>query len=68
MMMGVWFLSSFFGNYLSGYLGSFWEKMPKENFFLLMFALSFATSLAFFALLKPLKKAIGHGKQVAADV
>jgi proton-dependent oligopeptide transporter, POT family len=58
MMMGVWFLSSFFGNYLSGYLGTFWEKMPKENFFLLMFALSFATGLAFFALLKPLQKAI----------
>ena len=68
MMMGVWFLSSFFGNYLSGYLGTFWERMPKVDFFLLMFALSFATGLAFFALLKPLKKAIGHGKQVAADV
>lgn len=61
MMMGVWFLSSFFGNYLSGYLGTFWEKMPKEDFFLLMFALSFAAGLAFFALLKPLKKAVGHG-------
>jgi POT family proton-dependent oligopeptide transporter len=60
MMMGVWFLSSFFGNYLSGYLGTFWEKMPRENFFLLMFSLSFATSLAFFALLKPLQKAIGE--------
>jgi POT family proton-dependent oligopeptide transporter len=68
MMMGVWFLSSFFGNYLSGYLGTFWEKMSKENFFLLMFALSFAAGLAFFALLKPLKKAIGHGKQTATDV
>jgi POT family proton-dependent oligopeptide transporter len=68
MMMGVWFLSSFFGNYLSGYLGTFWEKMSKENFFLLMFALSFATSLAFFALLKPLKKAIGRDKQAGADV
>ncbi len=44
MMMGVWFLSSFFGNYLSGYLGTFWEKMPRETFFLLMFALSFAAS------------------------
>jgi POT family proton-dependent oligopeptide transporter len=63
MMMGVWFLSSFFGNYLSGYLGTFWEKMPKENFFLLMFALSFTAGLAFFALLSPLKKAIGLGKQ-----
>jgi POT family proton-dependent oligopeptide transporter len=68
LMMGVWFLSSFFGNFLSGYLGTFWEQIPKENFFLLMFALSFATGLAFFALLKPLKKAIGHGRQVSADV
>ena len=59
MMMGVWFLSSFFGNYLSGYLGTFWGKMPRENFFLLMFSLSFAAGLAFFALLKPLKNAMG---------
>jgi len=68
MMMGVWFLSSFFGNYLSGYLGTFWEKMTKENFFLLMFALSFASGLAFFALLKPLKKAIGYGKHTGVDL
>jgi hypothetical protein len=33
-----------------------------------MFALSFATGLAFFALLKPLKKAIGYGQQAPADV
>ena len=58
MMMGVWFLSSFFGNYLSGYLGTFWEKMPREHFFLPMFGLSFAAGTGFFALLKPLKKAI----------
>ncbi len=58
MMMGIWFLSSFFGNYLSGYLGTLWEKMPRENFFLLMAGLSFAAGLAFFALLKPLKQAI----------
>jgi POT family proton-dependent oligopeptide transporter len=65
MMMGVWFLSSFFGNYLSGYLGTFWEKMPREDFFLLMFSLSFAAGLGFFALLRPLKKAIGHGEEGA---
>ncbi len=68
MMMGVWFLSSFFGNFLSGYLGTFWGKMSKENFFVLMFILSFAAGLAFFALLRPLKKAIGSGKQAVADV
>ncbi len=62
MMMGVWFLSSFFGNYLSGYLGTYWERMPRQNFFLLMFGLSFAAGLAFFALLKPLGKAVrGRG-------
>jgi proton-dependent oligopeptide transporter, POT family len=68
MMMGVWFLSSFFGNYLSGYLGTFWEKMPREHFFLLMSGLALAAGVAFFTLLKPLKKAIGHGKQAAWDV
>ncbi len=63
MMMGVWFLSSFFGNYLSGYLGTFWEKMPKEHFFLLMSGLAFSAGLAFFALLKPLRKAMGDNPQ-----
>lgn len=58
MMMGVWFLSSFFGNYLSGYLGTFWEKMPKEMFFLLMSGLALGAGLIFFMLLKPLKKAM----------
>ncbi len=61
MMMGVWFLSSFFGNYLSGYLGTFWEKMSKENFFVLMSVLACTAGLAFFALLKPLKRAIREG-------
>lgn len=68
MMMGVWFLSSFFGNYLAGYLGTFWEKISKENFFLLMSALPFVAGIAFFAILKPLKGAIGHDKQTTLDV
>lgn len=62
MMMGVWFLSSFFGNYLSGYLGTFWEKMPKEQFFLLMSGLALSAGLAFFVLLKPLRKAMGDSR------
>jgi POT family proton-dependent oligopeptide transporter len=36
MLMGVWLMSAFFGNIGSGFLGSFWEKMPKDTFFLLM--------------------------------
>ena len=33
MMMGVWFLSSFFGNYFAGFLGTFWERMPARSLF-----------------------------------
>ena len=60
MLMGMWFLSSFFGNYLSGYLGTYYEKMPKESFFTLLTILGVATGLAIFAVSKPLKKAIGE--------
>jgi POT family proton-dependent oligopeptide transporter len=60
MMMGMWFLSSFFGNYLSGYLGAFWEKMPKESFFLMLTVLGVGTGLVMLAINRPLKRAIGH--------
>ncbi|MCM2279320.1 MAG: peptide MFS transporter [Oligoflexia bacterium] len=68
MLMGMWFLSSFFGNYLSGFIGMFWEKMSKENFFILLSVLSFAAGFAFLAVLNPLKRAIGHGKEATVDV
>jgi POT family proton-dependent oligopeptide transporter len=60
MMMGVWFLSSFFGNYLSGYLGTYYEKMSRGSFFMLLTALGVGAGLAIFALSKPLKNAVGH--------
>jgi POT family proton-dependent oligopeptide transporter len=59
MMMGMWFLSSFFGNYLSGYIGTYYEKMPKEAFFMLLTVLGVGAGAAIFALKSPLKKAIG---------
>lgn len=59
MLMGMWFLSSFFGNYLSGYLGTYYEKMTKENFFLMLTVLGVGTGLAIFSLQRPIKRAIG---------
>ena len=59
MMMGMWFLSSFFGNYLSGYVGSFYETMSRESFFTLMVVLSLGAAIAMAAFNKPLKKALG---------
>jgi POT family proton-dependent oligopeptide transporter len=60
MLMGMWFLSSFFGNYLTGYLGAYYEKMPHDAFFLMLMALGLLTGAAIFALNKPLKRAIGN--------
>jgi POT family proton-dependent oligopeptide transporter len=60
MLMGMWFFSSFFGNYLSGYLGTYYEKMSKESFFVMLLALGIVAGIAIFALHKPLKNAVGH--------
>jgi len=60
MMMGVFYLSSFFGNYMSGYLGMFYSSMSKSSFFLMLAVLGVAAGAAIFALRKPLKNAIGH--------
>lgn len=59
MMMGMWFLSSFFGNYLSGYIGSFYETMSRENFFLLLCALGIFAGMLIWAFNSPLKRALG---------
>jgi POT family proton-dependent oligopeptide transporter len=60
MLMGAWYLSSFFGNYLAGYLGTYYEKMPLEKFFLMLTILGVLAGAAIFALQKPLKNAVGH--------
>jgi proton-dependent oligopeptide transporter, POT family len=60
MLMGMWFFSSFFGNFLSGYLGTYYEKMSRQSFFFSLVALGVAAGLAIFALRSPLRKAIGQ--------
>lgn len=56
MLMGVWLLSSFFGNYLAGHLGGFYESMGAEHFFILLSILAGAAAVVFFASSWPLKK------------
>jgi len=48
MMMGLWFLSSFFGNYMTGYLGTFYSVMEKQDFFLMLFGIGVGTGVLFF--------------------
>ncbi len=61
MMMGVWFLSSFFGNYFAGFLGTFWERMPHEAFFLMLVGLGLGGGFAIRLFGRPLERAVaGH--------
>jgi len=59
MMMGMWYLSNFFGNYLTGYLGTFYNTMPKQHFFLMLALIGICTGVLFTLIRRPLEKAIG---------
>jgi POT family proton-dependent oligopeptide transporter len=59
MMMGMWFLSSFFGNYLSGYLATYAHKISGSAFFAMLGAIALATGILMLVLRPPLKRAIG---------
>ena len=58
MLMGVWFLANFAGNYLSGYVGTFYEKMPRESFFWLLLAMGAGAGLVMFLISRPLDRAV----------
>lgn len=58
-MMGMWFLSSFFGNYMTGFLGTFYGKMADVNFFAMLCGLGVVTGLIFFMVKRPMEKVIG---------
>lgn len=59
IMMGVWLLSSFFGNYMTGYLGTFYSTMSKDSFFSMLSLMGVVTGVIFFIVKKPIESAIG---------
>ena len=60
MMMGVWFLTSFFGNLIGGWLGSFWTVMDKSAFFLMIAGVSALAGLVILMFNRPLRVALGE--------
>ena len=58
MMLGMWFLSSFAGNFLSGAIGVLYTRWSPEAFFALLTALGIGTGLAIWAFNKPLRGAL----------
>jgi proton-dependent oligopeptide transporter, POT family len=49
MMMGVWLATSFVGGFLAGYIGSFWSRMEKPEFFLIIAAIVAVAGVIIFA-------------------
>jgi POT family proton-dependent oligopeptide transporter len=45
MTMGVWLATSFLGNFIAGWLGSFWTGMDKRDFFLMLAAIAAAAAV-----------------------
>jgi POT family proton-dependent oligopeptide transporter len=66
LMMGMWFLSSFFGNILSGFIGRFYTTMSANAFFILLMVLGVAAGVAIWAFNKPLKAATAEQPKPAA--
>jgi len=55
MMMGAWLATSFGGNFLAGWLGSFWSAMDKTQFFLMIAAIAGVAGLVIAAFNRPLR-------------
>ena len=55
MMMGMWFITSFTGNLLQGYIGSFFSEMNKESFFMMCAGIGAAAGVVTWLFNFPLK-------------
>jgi POT family proton-dependent oligopeptide transporter len=61
MLMGVWFLSSFIGNYLAGSIGGLYSQMSHNSFFMIFAVLGGTVGIFFLLAEKKLQKIVGHG-------
>jgi POT family proton-dependent oligopeptide transporter len=58
MMMGVWLATSFVGNFLAGFIGSFWSQTDKPVFFLIVAAIAGIAGAAMLVCYRPLRGAL----------
>jgi proton-dependent oligopeptide transporter, POT family len=60
MLMGMWFLGNFAGNYLAGYIGTFYERVSRETFFAMLLVIPLVAAAAIWALRTPLQRVVGR--------
>jgi len=66
-IMGIWFVAVAGGEYFAGFLGTFYEKMPKDHFFGMIALICIVTGSLLLIILKPLKRIVGHGHAETVD-
>jgi proton-dependent oligopeptide transporter, POT family len=54
-MMGLWLGTSFAGNFVAGWLGSFWSFMDKMSFFIMIAAVAAGAGVVIWSFNRPLK-------------
>jgi POT family proton-dependent oligopeptide transporter len=54
-MMGLWLGTSFIGNFVAGWLGSFWSSMDKISFFTMIAAVAASAGGVIWSFNRPLK-------------
>ena len=64
-MMGLWFITSFTGNLLQGYIGSFFSEMDKTHFFLLCAAIGGVAAVITWLFDRPLRSILEGQPRVA---
>jgi len=58
MLMGFWLATSFAGNFIAGWLGSFWSGMDKLMFFLMIAGIAAVAGAVILAFDRPLRSVI----------
>jgi proton-dependent oligopeptide transporter, POT family len=58
LLMGFWLGTSFVGNFMAGWLGSFWSSMDKRMFFLMIAAIAMVAGAVILAFDRPLRRVI----------
>jgi POT family proton-dependent oligopeptide transporter len=58
MLMGLWLGTSFTGNFIAGWLGTFWSSMDKSMFFVMIAGIAMIAGAVILAFDRPLKSVI----------
>lgn len=62
MIMGIWLATSFLGNFIAGWLGSFWSSMTKPAFFVMIALVAGVAGLIIVAAARPLARALAEDR------